>query len=227
MKIAIISVSKKGKELSFKLKSLLDEDSTIILVDIYFKNVKKKMKHIFKEYDAIIGIMASGILIRSISTLINSKTTDPAILNIDENADHVISLLSGHIGGANDLTRKVADLLNSEAVVTTATDVNNKIGIDVLAKNLYYNIINPNEILNINKAILNSEKIVFKVNSTFDTSFILNYIKNNTLEIDLCFIYDEDIPQKQIHAIYEDHELILKERQIVLGIGCKQGKTQE
>ena len=113
MKIAIISVTNKGKLLSKKLKNILDKDSTVILTDIYYKNVKKSMPILFDKYDAIIGIMASGILIRSIAPLINSKITDPAILNIDENGKYVISVLSGHMGGANKLTVKIANLINA------------------------------------------------------------------------------------------------------------------
>ena len=74
--MAILSVSKKGYDLSFKLKELLDNDSTIIKCDIYYKDVKNTFNLLFYEYDAIIAIMASGILIRSISHLIESKTTD-------------------------------------------------------------------------------------------------------------------------------------------------------
>ena len=96
MKIAIISVSKKGYELSLSLKEKLDLDSTVIKTDSYHKNVKKYFPILFYEYDAIIAIMASGILIRSIAPLIESKATDPAVLNIDDNGNFVISMLSGH-----------------------------------------------------------------------------------------------------------------------------------
>ena len=140
MKVAIISVSKKGYELSVKLKKLLDSDSTIIKCDIYHKDVKNTFNLLFYEYDSIIAIMASGILIRSISHLIESKTTDPAILNIDDNGNFVISMLSGHLGGANKLTLKIADLIDATPVITTSTDVNKKLGIDVLAKDLYLSI---------------------------------------------------------------------------------------
>ena len=78
MKIAIISVSDKGFELSKILKNKLDDDSTIIKTDLYHKNVKKHFPILFYEYDAIIAIMASGILIRSIAPLIESKISDPA-----------------------------------------------------------------------------------------------------------------------------------------------------
>ena len=89
MKIAIISVSDKGKDLASTLKEKLDDDSTIIRTDLYHKNVRKNFPFLFYEYDAIIAIMASGILIRSIASLIESKVTDPAILNIDDNGNFV------------------------------------------------------------------------------------------------------------------------------------------
>ena len=164
MKIAIISVTNKGKLLSKKLKNILDKDSTVILTDIYYKNVKKSMPILFDKYDAIIGIMASGILIRSIAPLINSKITDPAILNIDENGKYVISVLSGHMGGANKLTVKIANLINSEAIITTATDVNHKLGIDTIANDLFLDIKNPQSIVNFNKAILKDKKINYYSN---------------------------------------------------------------
>ena len=134
MKIAIISVSDKGYELSLKLKEKLDQDSTIIKNDLFHKNVKKIFPILFYEYDAIIAIMASGILIRSIAPLVESKTSDPAVLNIDDNGNFVISTLSGHLGGANSLTQKVAELIDATPVITTSTDVNKKLGIDVLAQ---------------------------------------------------------------------------------------------
>ena len=67
----------------------MDDDSTIIRTDLYHKNVRKNFPFLFYEYDAIIAIMASGILIRSIASLIESKVTDPAILNIDDNNNFV------------------------------------------------------------------------------------------------------------------------------------------
>ena len=90
MKIAIISVSKKGRELAFDLKDKLDSDSTIIKCDLYHKNVKKCFPILFYEYDAIIAVMASGILIRSVAPLVESKVTDPAVINIDDNGQFVL-----------------------------------------------------------------------------------------------------------------------------------------
>ena len=227
MKIAIISVSDKGKELASNLKEKLDDDSTVIKVDSYHKNVKKYFPILFYEYDAIIAIMASGILIRSIAPLIESKVTDPAVLNIDDNGNFVISMLSGHLGGANKLTKKIAGLIDAEPVITTSTDVNKKLGIDVLAQDLYLSIDNTKEILFFNKAILDGKKLTFTVNPDRNFDYLFDYLKNITLEMDVFFEYSNDVDADEIHVTLEGHEMILKERKIVVGIGCRRGKEYE
>lgn len=225
MKIAIISVSKKGYDLSLSLKEMLDSDSTIIRTDIYHKDVKKYFPMLFGEYDAIIAIMACGILIRSIAPLIESKTSDPAIINIDDNANFVISTLSGHLGGANALANKIAGLIDATPVITTSTDVNRKLGIDVLARDLYLSIDNTKEILYFNKAILEGREISFTVNPNKNFDYLYEYLSNNTLEINVSIYYSSKISQNEIHVSLDDHELILKERDIVVGIGCRRGKS--
>lgn len=224
MKIAIISVSKKGHDLSLQLKDKLDSDSTIIKADIYFKNVKKQFPILFYEYDAIIAIMASGILIRSIAPLVESKISDPAVLNIDDNGNFVISMLSGHLGGANKLTEKIADLIDATPVITTSTDVNKKLGIDVLAKDLYLSIDNPKEILFFNKAILEDREISIVVNPNKDFKYLFDYLNDNTLDFNVSISYSSKLNEDEIHVLLDEHKLILKERTIVVGIGCRRGK---
>ncbi|WP_405267322.1 cobalt-precorrin 5A hydrolase [Methanobrevibacter sp.] len=227
MKIAIISVSDKGQELALSLKEKLDADSTIIKTDLYHKNVKKYFPVLFYEYDAVIAIMASGILIRSIAPLIESKVSDPAVLNIDDNGNFVISTLSGHLGGANKLTQKVAGLIGATPVITTSTDVNNKLGIDVIAKDLYLSIDKPEEILFFNKAILEGEEISFTINPNKNFEYLLGYLNKVTLEIDVSFDYSSEVSEDEILVHFDDHRLVLKERKIVAGIGCRREKEYE
>ena len=227
MKMAIISVSDKGKTLALKLKDKLDDDSTIIRCDLYHKNVKNYFPVLFYEYDAIIAIMASGILIRSIAPLVESKVTDPAVLNIDDNGNFVISTLSGHLGGANELAHKISGLIDATPVITTSTDVNKKLGIDVLAKDLYLTIDNTEEILYFNKAILEGNELSFTINPNKNFDYLFEYLNNNTLEIDLSIYYSSKISVDEIHVEIDEHKIILKEKKIVVGIGCRRGKECE
>lgn len=224
MKIAIISVSDKGYELSLKLKEKLDQDSTIIKNNLFHKNVKKIFPILFYEYDAIIAIMASGILIRSIAPLVESKTSDPAVLNIDDNGNFVISTLSGHLGGANSLTQKVADLIDATPVITTSTDVNKKLGIDVIARDLYFEIDNTNEILYFNKAVLDGNEISFTVNPNANFDYLYDYLNENALKINISISYSSKISPDEIFAEVDGHEITLKKRKLVVGIGCRRGK---
>ena len=227
MKIAIISVSDKGQSLAVGLKEKLDHDSTVIKTDLYHKNVRKYFPILFYEYDAIIAIMASGILIRSIAPLVESKVTDPAVLNVDDNGNFVISTLSGHLGGANKLTYKIADLIDATPVITTSTDVNNKLGIDVIAKDLYLSISDTKEILFFNKAILDGEEITFTLNCDKNYDYLFDYLENVTLEMHVSFNYSDKVNTDEIHVQCGQHKLILKEKKIVVGIGCRRGKECE
>lgn len=88
----------------------------------------------FSRFDALIFVGACGIAVRSIAPSIRHKTTDPAVVVVDERGQFAISLLSGHIGGGNELTQTAARIVGAQPVVTTATDLNNVFAVDVFAK---------------------------------------------------------------------------------------------
>ncbi|MCG8706855.1 cobalt-precorrin 5A hydrolase [Brenneria sp. 4F2] len=94
------------------------------------------LRDAFSRYSALIVVGATGITVRAIAPLIVDKMSDPAVVVIDERGQHVISLLSGHVGGANALTRYLAGVLDADPVITTATDVNQMAALDMLAVQL-------------------------------------------------------------------------------------------
>ena len=222
MRLAIVSVSDKGRQLALKIKELLDDDSTIIRADLFHKDVKRHLKVAFYEYDAIVAVMASGILIRSIAPYIKSKATDPAVVNIDDNGNFVISTLSGHLGGANRLAGKIADLIDATPVITTSSDVNNRLGIDVLASDLYLTIDDAKEILHFNKAILDGRALTLTTSE--NKQYLLDYLERNTLEMDVCIKHSSDVGDDEIIASLDDHKIVLREKKFVVGIGCRRGK---
>ena len=115
----------------------------------------------FAEDDAIIFVGACGIAVRSISPYVASKKSDPAILVIDECGKFVISLLSGHLGGANELAQKAAYLMGAVPVVTTATDLHHRFAVDVFAKKNQCSIRNMKAAKEVSAALLAGETVGF------------------------------------------------------------------
>ncbi len=152
MKIATISVSCAGIDLSLslaeKLRGSVFEGSECEVRTFCFKRYKKDgslygepftdikelTERIFGEFDALIFVCACGIAVRAIAPHVRSKVTDPAVVVVDDSGKFAIPILSGHIGGANSLARRVAEQIGAVPVITTATDVRNKFSPDLFAK---------------------------------------------------------------------------------------------
>ena len=111
-KIAVIPVSDEGRDIAKTLQQ--DFQASIIK--------RAEVSKRWKDFDAFIFIGAMGICVRTIAPFIEDKHTDPAVICVDSMGNHAISVLSGHVGGANDLTRRVASALGAEAVITTQSD---------------------------------------------------------------------------------------------------------
>ena len=92
------------------------------------------VKQAFSSADALIFWCAAGIAVRSIAPYLSHKSKDPAVLVLDEKGTHCISLLSGHMGGANALTRTVSELCGAEPVITTGTDMEHRFSVDEFAR---------------------------------------------------------------------------------------------
>lgn len=128
--------------------------------DIYNKeNFKENLREGFQKYDSLVCIMATGIVVRILAPLIVHKTSDPAVVVLDQKGKHAISLLSGHLGGANDLAREMAAISGGEAVITTATDVAGELSFDTFAKKYDMAIENIGQLKYISGALLSGKKV--------------------------------------------------------------------
>ena len=157
MRIAILAVTEKGIELAEKISESVG--GKIFIKGRDFDRMKIFVEEIFTKFDALIFICATGIAVRMIAPHIVSKLSDPAVIVIDELGRNVISLLSGHVGGANDLTLKISAQINSNPVITTATDIEEKFSADNFASKLGL-IPEPKDAIKaINTAILRGEEI--------------------------------------------------------------------
>ena len=113
----------------------------------------------FKTNNGLICLFSLGAVIRLISPHLVDKKTDPAVIVIDDKTNFVISALSGHIGGANELTEEIAKKLNSVPVITTAADVNKTIAVDLVGKNLGWKIDDDTTVTKVSAYMVNEEKI--------------------------------------------------------------------
>ncbi len=257
MKISIISFSRSGYRIGEMLswflgeggheveaftkskytKKILDE-SQVEADDKAFRNVKEFAKPIdsslrdwtgrrFAESDAIIFIGACGIAVRSIAPFVSSKKTDPAVVVIDEQGKFAISLLSGHIGGANELTEEISNLLHATPVITTATDINNKFAVDVFAKTNGCYISDMTMAKEISAALVNGNSVGFA--SDFP------WVGEIPKELQLLDEEDEtkEKPEMGIYVTNSYlkhpfvHTLYLVPKIITLGVGCKKDTPAE
>ncbi len=173
-------------------------------------------KH-FAADDALVFIGAAGIAVRAISPYLQSKTSDPAVVVVDEFGRFVIPLLSGHIGGANRLAQNVAKMLGAIPVITTATDCNGIFAIDTWASENKISIINPERIKWVSARLLAGDSINMK--STFPVGGKLpdGFVESDS-EYDVILT---------IKTKGRKDALRLVPPVLTLGIGCKKGVTTE
>ena len=162
-KIIIAAFTLNGINLALRLSGYLDAR---VFVPERFINLNSSLELIsgslsewagkfFHESRALIFISSCGIAVRAIAKHVTSKTQDPAVIVIDESGKYIIPILSGHIGGANELAEKISGFINnSHAIITTATDLNNIIAPDTWAVNNNCVIENPEAIKNVSARLL-------------------------------------------------------------------------
>jgi cobalt-precorrin 5A hydrolase len=167
-KTAILAITKNGINIATLLKrhfptweifapsKLSNNDSQIRWFE---ETTTSKVKELFSSHDAMICIFSLGAVIRLIAPHLKDKKTDPAVVVIDDTAKFVISTLSGHLGGANELTEKISDALHATPVITTAADVNKTIPVDLVGKEFGWTIDDHTNVTKVSAFMVNEEKI--------------------------------------------------------------------
>jgi cobalt-precorrin 5A hydrolase len=161
-KIAVWTITPNGASLAMRIAAAFPDavvfgsDALGSLPDsaIRFRSLTEAVGAQFRRFSGHVFIMATGIVVRVVAGLLVHKTEDPAVVVVDDRGRFAVSLLSGHIGGANRLAEQVAAVIGARAVITTATDVNAAAAIDVLAVELGLKIENPAAIKIVNMALL-------------------------------------------------------------------------
>ncbi|MDO8746830.1 MAG: precorrin-3B C(17)-methyltransferase [Thermodesulfovibrionales bacterium] len=241
IKTTIFYITDNGFNLAKKIKRLYSDVEVL-------KFKSEAISEAWTERGNLIFIMASGIVVRTIAPLIKDKKIDPAVVVLDEKGRFAVSLLSGHLGGANKIAKEIADFLSGQAVITTASDTNNLPAIDLWAKENDLAIENWDTVPEISTRFLNSGELrvyseveikmpegflrVDKPNSaavliTNKQEIDSNVIpvktriqkKEKTKELDSCFRRNDR--NQTIRKIY------LRPRNLIIGIGCNRGTSAD
>ncbi|MGL4343646.1 MAG: cobalt-precorrin 5A hydrolase [Cellulosilyticaceae bacterium] len=233
-KCAIVAVTKGGTVLAKQLQIGLEASTIYVssrLVEEGLNPIEGPLgewtRTLFEKYEQLVFVMATGIVVRSIAPYLQHKYTDPAVVVVDEGGQYAISLLSGHVGGANALAFKVAGLIGAKPIVTTATDVKGVAALDRMVKNCGGYIADLNRSSKrVNTALIEGEKVGFytEYSRKIDCrgmTVVTNQQEANQMDLLVCMSSQRQLPLSHPECIH------IVPREIVVGVGCKQGTSQK
>jgi len=244
MAIAVIAITRNGARLGKKLLQGL-AGAELFVSSRYAGQAGSKARHfdpaclkqltgeLWHKSDGLIFIMATGIVVRMIAPHLKSKDSDPAVTVMDDAGKFAISLLSGHLGGANELTERCAFISGARPVITTATDVNDLPSFDMLAKDQGWAIEDISRVKILNSLLLDGEEIAV-VDPSGATrcyfhgrgrlSFHASFADAKASKAKgMLFVTNHYFPPQSIPG----NLLILRPRNLALGIGCNRGTPAE
>ena len=242
MRCAVLAVSPVGASLSRRVRDSLDGNADLYVNEKYaaaapegaklYERLSGCVGELFHRYDALVFISAAGIAVRMIAPHLAGKLEDPAVLAMDEGGHYIISLLSGHVGGANLLARQLAASLGGEAVITTATDVEGLIAPDGIASSLGLRPWPKERIEVFNSALLRGRRICYYVEKSLpQADFYLEKLTEYGVPVSM--VEGGSFPKEGLRVCVTGEEqegedvLCLLPRRLIAGIGCRAGTSEE
>lgn len=252
---AVLALTARGAALGAKLQRKLGSMAHLYVPvryrqeyrDCFYleSSLSETIKSIWSNYRRFVFIMAAGIVVRTIAPLLVSKSQDPAVVVLDEQGEHVIALLSGHLGGANALAREIAGLLQARPVITTATDVEGIPALDDLARRYGWKLEKQENWKRVALDILENKRVAFYSSVVNDLEFPDNVTclenlpdegaaggaagQGTVLErIKACssalYITERaELPGEAAALPY----VLLRPKNLVVGLGCRRGTAKE
>ncbi|WP_068497471.1 cobalt-precorrin 5A hydrolase [Paenibacillus kribbensis] len=208
-------------------------------IQLFEGSVKLILPDLFKQYNGIILIISLGAVVRMIAPILVDKKVDPAVVVIDDRGEHVISVLSGHLGGANELTRHVAAVLGARAVITTASDVQGTIPVDMLGRELGWVVDSFDKATPVSAAVVNEEPVAL-IQETGERNWwrydkpIPAHIKvySSMAEasrepFNAALVVSDRLLEPEEEERFLTNGVLYRPKSLVLGIGCNRGTAVE
>ena len=245
--LAIITITRQGFDLAIRLMEVLPGvqlyvsqkyvESPIQGVIPFDGNMKNLVAEVFQKHEGFIFIMATGIVVRMIAPYIQDKKVDPAIVVMDLKGKFAISLVSGHLGGANELAQLVAEKTGAIPVITTGTDTMGTIAPDMIAKEIGGELEDFGPLKYVSGALVDGERVAVANLTGVRVKSLEGELKKNVI---LCRSIGEILAAHCKAAILITHELIPEEAQqrmpvhvvirpkvLSVGLGCNRGTALE
>lgn len=225
--IYIVAFSTKGCSTALKIAEGLNEECKIFSkttgnaagTEKIIVPISDWAGSAFKKAKSIVFVGATGIAVRAIAPHLKNKMKDPAIVCVDELGRYAISLLSGHIGGANILTELIASFIGAEPIITTATDINKKFSVDSFATSR--NMIIGNMVLakDVSAAILEGRFVGLKSDHPIKGNIPEELTIADAGELGIYITSNSIKPFKDTLKLFPKNH--------ILGIGCRKGTPKE
>lgn len=225
---AVITCSPRGAELAMRLRNAEAWSESAVWMperycegqtDIYgYESLAAIMPQLITQHDCLVFICAAGIAVRMLAPYLQDKYTDPAVIVCDEGGNYAISLLSGHMGGANLYTQMVADALQAQAVITTATDVQHVFAVDSWAREQKLLIGEKHLVKEISARILQGKPVGFYSDIPYSGKLPQELV-DTTEEAEFGICVSEQVLQPFGQTLH------LMPQNLVLGVGCRSGIT--
>lgn len=202
-------------------------------------SVKLILPDLFKRYNGIILFISLGAVVRMIAPILVDKKVDPAVLVIDDRGENVISVLSGHLGGANELTRQVAEVLGARAVITTASDVQGTIPVDMFGRELGWIVDSFDKATPVSAAVVNEEPVAL-IQETGERNWwrynkpVPDHIRvfssmeeTESFPFNAALVVSDRLLTEDEQTRFLTNGVLYRPKSLVLGMGCNRGTSME
>jgi len=240
--VAVITLTRQGIDVARALEAQLPANVTVYISEKYDeespqnwtrfpRRIYPLVDEIWQRHEALVFVMAAGIVVRAIAKHVQSKLYDPGVVVMDIKAKFAVALCSGHLGGSNELCRMIEERLGSVSVVTTGTDVNNTLAPDVLAKSIGARVDDWEPLKLVSGALVDSLPVGVFVEKGVDVGDLTQYARKKVTVVNT----PEELNDYRA-AVIVSHRLLpeptvptmwLRPPSLVVGIGCNRGTTAE
>ncbi len=245
---AIVAITKHGVELSRRLHKVFANSDLYYMskfekgdeagksIQLFAGSVRMLLPALFQQYKGIILIISLGAVVRMIAPILKDKKTDPGVVVIDDRGENVISVLSGHLGGANELTREVAAALDARAIITTASDVQKTIPVDLFGSRFGWVWDSAEKLTPVSASVVNEEHVAIIQESgerdwwLYDTPIPEHIVMYPSIQEALlakpkaALIVTHRLLDKEEEAILENG-IVFRPKTVAIGMGCNRGTS--